>query len=98
MSAPRLESWSRRRTTAQALALRSRIVLAAATGLSNSEIAEQLGISRSTVTKSRNHFGEARLEGVMDEPRPGRPRTLSDEQIEQIVITTLESKPRDATH
>jgi transposase len=94
----RLESWSRRRTTAQALALRSRIVLAAADGQSNSEIAEQLGISRPTVTKWRNRFGESRLEGLLDEPRPGRPRTVTDEQVETIVITTLESKPRDATH
>ncbi len=94
----RLESWSRRRTTAQALALRSRIVLAAADGLSNSEIAEQLGISRPTVTKWRNRFGQSRLEGLLDEPRPGRPRTVTDEQVETIVITTLESKPRDATH
>ena len=94
----RLESWSRRRTTAQALALRSRIVLAAADGLSNSEIAEQLSISRPTVTKWRNRFGEWRLEGLLDEPRPGRPRTVTDDQVERIVITTLESKPKDATH
>jgi transposase len=94
----RLESWSRRRTTAQALALRSRIVLAAAEGLSNGEIAEQLGVSRPTVTKWRNRFGASRLEGLLDEPRPGRPRTVTDEQVETIVITTLESKPRDATH
>jgi transposase len=94
----RLESWSRRRSTAQALALRSRIVLAAAAGLSNSEIASELGVARPTVTKWRNRFGESRLEGLLDEPRPGRPRTVSDEQVEQIVVTTLESKPRDATH
>src|SRR5437588_9831406 len=94
----RLESWSRRRTTAQALALRSRIGLAAGDGLSNSEIAEQLGISRPTVTKWRNRFAESRLEGLLDEPRPGRARTVSDEQVETIVITTLESTPRDATH
>jgi len=94
----RLESWSRRRTTAQALALRSRIVLAAAKGLSNLEIAEQLGISRPTVTKWRNRFATFRLEGLLDEPRPGRPRTVTDEQVETIVITTLESKPKDATH
>jgi transposase len=94
----RLESWARRRTTAQALALRSRIVLAAADGLSNSEIAERLGISRPTVTKWRNRFDRSRLEGLLDEPRPGRPRTVTDEQVETIVITTLESKPKDATH
>jgi transposase len=94
----RLESWSRRRTTAQALALRSRIVLAAAEGLSNLEIAAQLGITRPTVTKWRNRFAKSRLEGLLDEPRPGRPRTVTDEQVETIVITTLESKPKDATH
>jgi transposase len=94
----RLESWSRRRTTAQALALRSRIVLAAADGLSNTEIASELGIARPTVTKWRNRFAQSRLEGLLDEPRPGRPRTVSDDEVETIVITTLESKPKDATH
>jgi transposase len=94
----RLESWSRRRTTAQALALRSRIVLAAAEGLSNGEIAEQLAVSRPTVTKWRNRFAELRLDGLVDEPRPGRPRTITDEQVEAVVIRTLESKPKDATH
>ena len=94
----RLESWSRRRATAQALALRARIVLAAADGLSNLEIAEQLGVSRPTVTKWRNRFAELRLDGLLDEPRPGRPRTITDEQVEAVVIKTLESKPKDATH
>ena len=94
----RLESWSRRRATAQALALRARIVLAAADGLSNVEIAEQLGVSRPTVTKWRNRFAELRLDGLLDEPRPGRPRTITDEQVEAVVIKTLESKPKDATH
>ena len=87
----RLVSWSRRRKTGQALALRANIVLAAAEGLSNSEIAERLGVSRPTVTKWRNRFSQRRLEGLLDEPRPGRPRTVSDEQVETIVITTLES-------
>jgi transposase len=94
----RLEAWSRRRKTAQALALRSRIVLAAADGLSNSQIAEQLGVSRPTVTKWRKRFAASRLEGLLDEPRPGQPRTVTDEQVERIVITTLESTPKDATH
>src|SRR5207302_9161326 len=72
----RLESWSRRRTTAQALALRARIVLAAADGLSNSEIAEQAGISRPTVTKGRNRFDESRLEGLLtSRGRGGRGRS-----------------------
>jgi transposase len=94
----RLEAWSRRRKTAQALALRSRIVLAAADGSANYEIAEQLGISRPTVTKGRNRFAERRLEGLIDEPRPGRPRTVTDARVESIVTTTLESTPTDATH
>ena len=94
----RLESWTRRRTTAQALAMRSRIVLAAADGLSNLEIAELVRVSRPTVTKWRTRFRESRLEGLLDEPRPGRPRTVSDDQVERIVVTTLESQPKDATH
>src|SRR3954451_5766969 len=93
-----LEAWSRRRKTAQALALRSRIVLAAADGAANYEIAEHLGVSRPTVTKWRNRFAQRRLEGLLDEPRPGRPRTVTDEQVERIVTTTLESAPKDATH
>src|SRR4051794_25924311 len=94
----RLEAWSRRRKTAQALALRSRIVLAAAEGAANYEIAEHLGVSRPTVTKWRNRFAQRRLAGLLDEPRPGRPRTVSDEQVERIVTTTLESAPKEATH
>jgi transposase len=94
----RLEAWSRRRKTAQALAMRSRIVLAAADGAANYAIAEQLGVSRPTVTKWRNRFAQRRLEGLLDEPRPGRPRTVTDAQVERIVTTTLESAPKDATH
>jgi transposase len=93
-----LESWTRRRTSAQALALRARIVLAAARGSSNGEIAEELGITRPTVTKWRNRFAERRLDGLCDEPRPGRPRTITDEQVEQVVIRTLETTPKHATH
>jgi transposase len=72
-----LEAWARRRTTSQALAQRSRIVLAAADGLRNTEIAERLGTGRPMVTKWRNRFAEQRLDGLLDEPRPGRPRTIS---------------------
>ena len=93
-----LETWTRRRTTAQALALRARIVLVAAGQLTNAEIAELEGVSRPTVTKWRNRFAAKRLEGLMDEPRPGRPRTITDEQVERVVITTLETKPKNATH
>src|SRR3954465_15846169 len=93
-----LEAWSRRRKTAQALALRSRIVLAAAEGAANYEIAEQFGISRPTATKWRNRFAERRLEGLLDAPRPGRPRTGTDEEVARSVRTPLESAPKDATH
>src|SRR5947209_5282386 len=93
-----LEGWSRRGKTAQALALRSRIVLSAAEGRSNWEIAEELGVSRPTVTKWRNRFAEHRLDGLVDEPRPGRPRTITDEQVEEVIIKTLESTPKNATH
>ena len=94
-----LESWTRRRSSAQALALRARIVLMAAEGLwSNGEIAEALAVSRPTVTKWRNRFSQRRLEGLADEPRPGKPRTITDEQVEAVVIKTLESTPKNATH
>lgn len=93
-----LQSWSRRHTTAQALALRSRIVLAAATGLSSSRIAEDLAVSVATVRKWRNRFAQDRLDGLVDEPRPGRPRTISDQNVDEVIIKTLETKPRDATH
>jgi transposase len=93
-----LEAWTSRRKTAQALALRARIVLAAAGQLTNREIAALEGISPPTVTKWRNRFAERRLEGLLNEPRPGRPRTISDADVEAVVIKTLESAPRDATH
>jgi len=93
-----LESWARRRTSAQALAQRSRIVLLAAEGLKNTEIAERLGTGRPMITKWRNRFAEHRLDGLTDEPRPGQPRTVTDAQVEQVITKTLESTPRDATH
>ncbi|MDQ4116555.1 MAG: IS630 family transposase [Actinomycetota bacterium] len=93
-----LVSWSRRRTSAAGLALRSRIVLAAAAGETNSQIAARLGVARSTVTTWRNRFGEHRLDGLVDEPRPGRPRTVSEAAVERLITETLESSPRDATH
>jgi transposase len=93
-----LESWVRRRRSAQALALRARIVLAAGDGLRNVQIAERLGVSRPTVTKWRNRFAELRLDGLVDEPRPGRPRTVTDAQVEAVITTTLESTPKNATH
>src|SRR4051812_6657815 len=93
-----LESWSRRRNSAQALAERSRIVLAAADGLNNTEIARCLGINVSTTRRWRNRFAEHRLDGLTDEPRPGQPRRITDAQVEEVIVKTLESTPKDATH
>ena len=93
-----LESWARRHTSAQALALRSRVVLLAAEGLNNTEIARRLGVHRPMVRKWRGRFAEHRLDGLTDEPRPGQPRTVTDEQVEEVIVKTLESTPRDATH
>jgi transposase len=93
-----LVSWSRRRNSAQALALRCRIVLMCADGLSNTEVARQLAVSRPTVGKWRSRFVERRLNGLVDEPRPGAPHKITDEQVERVVVATLEQTPTDATH
>jgi transposase len=93
-----LESWARRGKSAQALAQRSRIVLAAAEGLKNTEISKRLSLDRNTVKKWRLRFARDRLDGLLDEPRPGRPRTVSDARVEEVITKTLESTPRDATH
>ncbi len=93
-----LEAWARRRKSAQALAQRSRIVLAAATGVKNTEIAERLTVTRGMAAKWRTRFAEHRLDGLVDEPRPGRPRTVADAQVEEVIVKTLESTPKDATH
>ena len=88
-----LEGWARRRKTAQALASRSRIVLACADGAAVSVVAAELGISRTTAGKWRSRFLAARLEGLSDEPRPGRPRTVTDEHVEKVITATLEQAP-----
>ena len=93
-----LERLSRRSKTAQALALRARIVLACAEGASNSEVAERLGITGATVCKWRKRFIERRVNGLLDEPRPGIPRKIADKDVERVVTLTLESTPRNATH
>jgi transposase len=88
-----LEAWTRRRKTAQALALRSRIILAGADGAPNQAVAAELGVSRDTVAKWRSRFLKSRLEGLTDEPRPGRPRTVGDAKVEQVVTAALEQAP-----
>ncbi len=93
-----LLSWSRRAKTAQALALRSRIVLLAADGVANKEIARRLGCSQPTAGKWRQRWIDFGLDGLLDEPRPGTPRKLSDRQIEQVLTRTLETQPEAATH
>jgi transposase len=93
-----LQRWARRRTSAQALALRSRIVLACAEGRSNTAVAEELGVSVQMVGKWRARFVEARLDGLADDPRPGRPSSITAEQVEDVVVATLESTPANATH
>lgn len=93
-----LEAWARRPTTAQRLATRARIVLACSEGLGNDQVAPRVGVNRVTVGKWRKRFLELRLDGLNDEPRPGAPRSITDDQVDQIVARTLESKPKAATH
>src|SRR5258708_14103600 len=92
-----LENWVKRRSTAQGLALRARIVLACAQGGSNVAVAARLGVSRTTVRKWRARFLADRLDGLPDEPRPGVPRTITDAQVEE-VVGTLEEVPDGSTH
>ena len=91
-----LDSWARRRKTAQALALRARIVLRAAEGLSNTAIAAEL--AKHTVGKWRERFVRLRTNGLLDEPRPGAPRRIGDERVAELVDRTLSTRPRGATH
>jgi transposase len=92
-----LRAWARRPKSAQALAMRARIVLACEGDSSNTQIARELGVTRGMVTKWRNRFAVDRLDGLLDEPRPGRPRVVEDAQIEALITATLETAPRDAT-
>ncbi|MEV6337815.1 IS630 family transposase [Nocardia vinacea] len=93
-----LQRWARRAKSSQALAQRCRIVLGCAAGKSNKEVAADLGIWPQTVGKWRNRFVARRLEGLVDEPRPGAPRQITDEQVETVLVATLERQPVDATH
>jgi len=94
----KLTAWTRRPKTAQRLALRARIVLAAADGHTNTTIAADLRVTLPTVGKWRQRFLDRRLDGLTDEPRPGPPRTITDARVEEVVTKTLESKPANATH
>ena len=93
-----LEALSRRRKTSQGLARRARIVLAAAEGLENKEIAVRLEASADTVGKWRRRYAAEGLDGLYDEPRPGAPRQIGDDAIAEAVRLTLEETPPDATH
>ena len=93
-----LQGWTRRRKTAQALSLRARIVLRAADGLTATAIARETQVCIQTVGKWWHRFDERGLDGLLDEPRPGQPRKLSDARIEEVIVRTLESKPAAATH
>jgi transposase len=93
-----LQGWTRRRKTAQALSMRARIVLRAAEGLTSTAIARETPACIQTVSKWWRRFEQQGLDGLLDEPRPGQPRKLSDAQIEEVIVRTLESKPPAATH
>jgi transposase len=93
-----LERWARRPKSSQALALRCRIVLLAGEGRSSKEIAAELGCNHNTVGEWRGRFARRRLDGLRDEPRPGKPRSIGDEDVERVIVKTLEEQPVGATH
>lgn len=93
-----LQGWAGRRKTAQGLATRSRIVLLAAEGWTSSAVAVHLHVTRVTVGKWRSRFLDRRLDGLVDEPRPGAPRKVMDADVERVITMTLESIPKGATH
>jgi transposase len=93
-----LVRWSRRPKSPHSIAQRARIVLLAAGGLSNKAVAERVDVHQATVVKWRKRFLERRLDGLVDEPRPGAPRKIGDADVEAVIVRTLEDKPTDATH
>jgi transposase len=93
-----LESLARAHKTGQAMARRARIVLAAAAGLENKAICAEVGADANTVSKWRRRFAAHRLDGLLDEPRPGTPRTIGDDAIADTIRLTLETTPPGATH
>jgi transposase len=94
----KLQTWARRATSTQRLALRARIILACAEEAFNKDVAKRLDVRAATVGKWRQRFLKRRLDGLADEPRPGAPRTITDRDVEAVVTRTLESKPKNATH
>jgi len=94
----RLESLAHRSRSAPHVARRARVVLACAAGADNKVVARRLHVTPATVCKWRGRFVRQRLDGLYDEPRPGAPRTITDEQVEQVIIRTLETTPSGATH
>lgn len=93
-----LERWARRPTTARALAERARLVLECAAGKTNTVVARELRLTKQTIGKWRSRFVRQRLDGLLDEPRPGAPRRITDGDVERVMRLTLETIPRDATH
>ena len=93
-----LEAQVRRHKAARALSDRCRMILLCAEGLQSKEVAEQLGVHEHTVGKWRRRFVKDRIEGLTDEYRPGRPRTVSDDQVVEVIERTLNTTPKDATH
>jgi transposase len=95
-----LTAWSRRPKTAHALAQRAKIILASATGANHTEVAAACGVYRNTVAKWRTRFLAQRLDGLLDAPRPGAPRTITDGDVERVIRKTLEERPaaNEATH
>ncbi|ART71412.1 IS630 family transposase [Mycobacterium dioxanotrophicus] len=92
-----LQRWIQR-ADSQALAQRCRIVLRCAAGNTNKQVAEELGVSPEMVCKWRQRFIDKRLDGLADKPRPGAPRTITDEAVENVIVATLERQPKDGTH